>query len=88
LKRLLEYQVITQRRRLRRVQEVDIRISKYQAEKVDKTRPREVLFWSPDFLIPYASVRVDPDLISWSPDIRHNPTLSNLEQLADTKSLK
>jgi hypothetical protein len=46
---------------------VAIRISEYQAEK-------EVLAWSPDFLVPCI-------LISWSPDIRPK----QVEYLADFK---
>jgi hypothetical protein len=50
-------------------QEVDIRISEYQGVK-------EVLVWSPDFLVPC-------NLISWSPDTRPN----QVKQLADFKEL-
>jgi hypothetical protein len=48
---------------------VDIRISEYQGVK-------EVLVWSPDFLVPC-------NLISWSPDTRPN----QVKQLADFKEL-
>jgi hypothetical protein len=50
-------------------QEVDIRISEYQGVK-------EVLVWSPDFLVLC-------NLISWSPDTRPN----QVKQLADFKEL-
>jgi hypothetical protein len=55
-------------------QEVDIRISEYQAVK-------EAFVWSPDFLVPC-------NLISWSPDTRPDPAKRGIEQLADFKALK